>query len=198
MRRAVRPLALPIALSLVVACEDPTELTATASVVSDTVAVYALTGTDFSLPSAINFPEMAVVRTTGAFNFDVGFDIRSTGEIVLYPMTLLVAEPESPADPVVSAYIHPVGLQKVEGTFAELTRAPDAGYVFDEPLVVAVGDVVAVQVAALIYCGVPYPETIYAKLSVLEIEPDERRMRVAVTVDPSCGFRSFLPGIPQS
>jgi hypothetical protein len=191
MRRVLRSFAAALTLPLAAACDDPTELTATASVISDTVAVYALSGTDFSLPSAVNFPEMAVVRTTGAFNFDVGFDINSAGEIVLYPMMLLAE------DPTGQSYIHPVGLQKVEGSFESLTRAPESGYEFEEPLVVAIDDVVAVQVAALIYCGFPYPETIYAKLSVIDVDPVERRMWVAVTVDPSCGFRSFLPGIPR-
>ena len=195
MRRALRSVVAALALPLVAACDDPTDLTATASVIADTVAVYALTGTDFSLPSAVNFPEMAVVRTTGAFNFDVGFDINPAGEIVLYPMPLLVDERTLIVNP--SVYIHPVGLQKVSGTFEQLTRAPADGYVFDEPLTVAVGEVVAVQIAALIYCGYPYPETIYAKLSVLDVDPDDRRLWVAVTVDPSCGFRSFLPGIPK-
>ena len=194
MHRALRLLAAASAVSIA-ACDDPTELIATSAVVHDTLSVYALNDKDFTFPSALNIPELAVVRATGTFSFDIGFDIDQTGRVVLYPMALLASElanlpPGSLAD------LHPVGLQKVAVPFDELTRAPDTGYNPDSALVVLPSETIAVQVGAPRYCAFPFPQTIYAKLVVDSLQTATRRIFFRITVDPSCGFRSFLPGIP--
>jgi hypothetical protein len=196
MRRTLPLAALGLALPFAAACDDPTDLTATRSVVSDTMLVYALSGTDFSFPAALLLFEPfgptgrpVVLRPSGAFDFDIGFDIDEAGQVVLYPMSLLATN---------LAQLHPVGLVRVPGAFPDLARAPASGYIFDEPFVVAPGEVIAVQAAAPRHCGFPFPETIYAKLAVQSVDAARRQIRFALTVDPACGFRSFLPGIPTN
>jgi hypothetical protein len=173
---------------LTAACGDPNRLSATEEIVTDTATIFALNSPDINLPSAYNIPEVTPVRATGGFNFDIAFDINAEGGVVIYPLALLASEIGRP---------HPVGLQKVPGTFEALTIAPRAGYVTDASLTVAVGDVIAVQAAAPRFCGFPYPLEMYAKFVVDSVKPADHAVFVRAVIDRNCGFRSFLQGIPR-
>jgi hypothetical protein len=174
---------------LTTGCGDPNSLQASAATVTDTVVVYALRSPDLNLPSAFNFPELAPVRPTGIFNYDIAFDINSAGKAVVYPMSLLAVD--------FNTGVHPVGLLKVPGPFDAVTEAPREGYDYDDALTVETGEVVVVQTTVPRYCGYPYPEQMYAKFVIDSVKPVDNTLFLRLVVDPSCGFRSFLPGIPR-
>jgi hypothetical protein len=46
------------------------------------------------------------------------------------------------------------------------------------------------------YCQLEQSPEVYAKYIVDSIFPDERRIRLSGRVNPNCGFRSFLSGVP--
>jgi len=187
MRSSARLLLAVAALPCILACGEPRRLPAQFAVFGDTLTVYALTGTDINLPTALNVGALALVRATGVFNYELAFDINAAGDAVIYPVALLAAE---------EAGVRRVGLQKVTGTFEELTSAPREGYVYDKALVAAPGQVIAIEAGAA--CPYPYPQVIFAKLVVDTVKVAERAIVFHAVTDPSCGFRSFLPGIPKS
>ena len=187
MRYFARLLLAVGALSLTVACGEPRRLPAQGAVFGDTLTVYALSGTDISFPAGLNVGALAVVPVSGVFDFELAFDINAAGEPVIYPVALLAAE---------EAGVRRVGLQAVPGTFEALTHAPRSGYVYDQPMVATPGKVIAIE--AGVSCPYPYPQVIFAKLVVVHVDPERRSIRFHAVTDPSCGFRSFLPGIPKS
>ncbi len=187
MRFLARLLVVVVAASLTMACGEPRRLPARSAVFGDTLTVYAISGTDLSFPTALNVGALAVVPVTGIFNYEIAFDINAAGEAVLYPVALLAAAETG---------VRQVGLQVVAGTFAELTSAPRAGYVYDQPLVATTGKVIAIEAGAS--CPYPYPQVIFAKLVVDSVNVQRRAIYFQAVTDPSCGFRSFLPGLPKS
>ena len=188
MRHAFRLLLVTTAIAVAAACGDTRRLPAIGSVFSDTLIVYALTGTDMSYPTALNVQELVVVRATGVFNYEIAFDIDAAGNAVIYPMELLVAA-EAP--------FRRVGLQKLTVAFADLTSAPRTGYVYDEPAIVAPGESVAIE--AQVACPYPYPQVIFGKLKVDSVDVAKRAIYFHAVTDPSCGFRSLVPGeVPRS
>ena len=187
MRFFVRSLIASAAVLLTMACGEPVRLPAQGAVFGDTLTVYALSGTDISYPTALNVTQLIVVRASGVFDFEVAFDINAAGNTVIYPVALLAAQ---------EAGVRRVGLQKVDTTFAGLTQAPRSGYVYDQPMVVDIGEVVAIE--AQVSCPYPYPQLIFSKLVVDSVKVAERAIYIRAITDPSCGFRSFLPGIPRN
>ena len=187
MRFFVRHLLGSAAVLTTIACGEPMRLPAQAAVFGDTLTVYALTGTDISYPTALNVGQLIVVRASGVFDYEVAFDIDAAGKTVIYPVALLAAQ---------EAGVRRVGLQKVDSTFATLTMAPRSGYRYDEPVVVDPGEVVAIE--AQVSCPYPYPQLIYSKLVVDSVKVAERAIYIRAVTDPSCGFRSFLPGLPRN
>ena len=187
MRNFARLLAVIGAVSLAIACGEPRRLPARGAVFGDTLTVYALSGTDISFPSALNVGALVVVPVSGVFDFEIAFDINAAGDAVIYPVALLAAE---------EAGVRRVGLQAVPGTFEALTEAPRTGYVYDQAMVATPGKVIAIE--AGVSCPYPYPQVIFAKLVVDSVNIARRAIHFHAVTDPSCGFRSFLPGIPKS
>ena len=188
MRHTLRLFVLVTAMAVAAACGDTRRLPAMDRVRADTLMVYALTGTDVSYPTALNVFELAIVRATGVFNYELVFDIDAAGNAVIYPMELLVDE---------EATVRRVGIQTVAVPYAELTSAPRTGYVYDQPLVVSPGETVAIE--AQIPCPYPYPQVIFGKLKVDSVNVAKRVIYFEAVSDPSCGFRSLVPGeLPRS
>ena len=187
MRFFVQFLIASAAISTTLACGEPTRLPAQAEVFGDTLTVYALSGTDISYPTALNVGQLVVVRASGVFDYDVAFDINAAGHVVVYPAALLAAD---------EVGVRRVGLLKVDSTFESLTAAPRTGYVYDQPAVLERGDVIAIE--AQVSCPYPYPQLIYSKLVVDSVKVAERAIFIRAVTDPSCGFRSFLPGLPKN
>ena len=187
MRRSVRILLASAAIPFISACGEPTRLPARDEVRSASVTVYALSGTDASRPTALNLYELFPVRATGVFDYEIAFDINAAGEAVIYPL-VLVAQSEFG--------IRRVGLLEVDEAFEDVTSAPRGGYVYDEPVVLSPGEVVVIE--SEFPCIYPYPRLIFSKLVVDRIDLAQRSVHARVVTDRSCGFRSFLPGIPKN
>ena len=182
MRHAFRLLVITSAVATA-ACGETQRLPAMGPVFSDTLIVYALSGTDMSYPTALNIQELAVVRATGVFDYEIAFDIDAAGNAILYPMELLVAE-EAP--------FRRVGLQKLDVAYESLTSAPRTGYVYESPTILAAGESVAIE--ASVPCQYPYPQVIFGKLKVDSVSVAKRAIYFQAVTDPSCGFRSLVPG----
>jgi len=178
MRHTFRLLFVAATATLAAACGETQRLPAQGEVFSDTLIVYALSGTDISYPTALNVRELAVVRATGVFDYEIAFDIDATGNAVLYPIEVLVA-----AD----VPFRRVGLQKLDLPFDSLTSAPRTGYVYDQPTTLAAGESVAIE--ASVVCQYPYPQVMIDSVSVAR-----RAIYFHAVSDPSCGFRSLVPG----
>jgi len=189
MRHAFRLLFVAITATLAAACGDTQRLPAMGAVFSDTLIVYALSGTDVSYPTALNVRDLAVVRATGVFDYEIAFDIDAAGNAVLYPKELLVSTEVLAAAGVP---IPRVGLQKLAVPFDSLTSAPRTGYVYDQPMMLAAGEAVAIE--AGVACQYPYPQVVFGKLMVDSVSAAKRAIYFHAVSDPSCGFRSLVPG----
>jgi hypothetical protein len=188
MHHAVRRLVtVAVAVASAVACGETQRLPAMGEVISDTLMVYALTGTPVSYPTALNLRDLVIVRATGAFDYEIAFDIDENGNAVLSPMELLVAA-EAP--------FRRVGMQKFTTPFDSLTSAPRTGYVYDQKMILGAGESIVIEAA--VPCQYPYPQVIFGKLKVDSISSARRAIYMQVVSDPSCGFRSLVPGtIPR-
>ena len=196
MRRLQAPRNLEItcvALSLLcasTACGSLTRPKAQTDNATDTVTVYAINHTPVDAPTGLwLFGQQAVVISS-AFSFDLAFDIDSTGQPKMYTVRY-VAGGLSAA--------HTVSLQRYNGNFDALEKAPTTGYVADSLYNISTGDVFIVQTSDPQACSFSiFSNVIYAKLQVLGIDPGTRAFRTRFTVDPNCGFLSLVPsGIPK-
>ena len=166
------------------ACGDPDELKARFEVDSDTLVVYALTQSPVGYPTALNTPFMQVLRAEGDLAFDVAFDIDGDS-VVLIPVQLLIG-----ADPG-----RDVGIIDTAAAFDAITRAPGSGY--NDSTVTKLGrGGVAIIEAESGYCQFDLVRVVYSKLVIDDFDPVTRAISFRILVDPNCGFRSFLPGVP--
>jgi hypothetical protein len=184
--------AATFAAAAMLACGDPNAPVANFPTYADTLGLYALTGAPRGPPTAIHLirgvSSSPAVATDGSFAFDVALDIDAQGRPVLYPVRALAA-------PFLGR--HRVGIRRETRPFDSITEAPTDGYTHDSVAVVAVGEVVLIESTdpdATTTClggGV-----IYAKMVVDSLTASTRRLFVRITVDPNCGFRSLVPGVP--
>jgi hypothetical protein len=188
-------LALLAAMFVVVglsACGNPTSLRASLPTSVDSLSVFALSGTPPTYPSGIAILSRQPVRVDGFASFDVALDINAAGNAVIYPVKLVVSSPGGS---------RPVGLLKLTAAFDSLLDAPKTGYEADSSLVMAPGEVVVVQSAHNIsgdLCQFAINPNIYAKIAVDSINLASRTLYLRLGLDPNCGFRSFVTGIPTS
>jgi hypothetical protein len=157
---------------------------------TDTVTAYALNGTPVDAPAGVWLYGRTAVVINASFAFDLAFDIDQQGQATLYTVRY-VAGGLSAA--------HSVAVQRYNGAYDTLVKAPTTGYVADSLFAVKVGDVFAISTSDPTACSFSiYSSVIYAKLEVLGIDPGTRTVRARFTVDPNCGFFSLIPsGIPK-
>lgn len=187
--RSIRPVAAFAALAIS-ACSDSLGLKATMPTQTDSFIVYALTGTPATYPSTYIAAARAVGVIDGNGNFDVAFDINSEGKVVLYPMRLVV----SPITP-----FRDIGLLKGAGTFESIERAPATGYVTEQTVVLASGEVAILQTprnTGTDVCAYGISPYIFAKIGIDSVDLKDRSIFFKSTVNPNCGFHSFKTGIP--
>lgn len=170
------------------ACDDPFAPRATTSVRTDSFIVYSVSQTPVNVPAAFNVIFFTPLRLEPTYGFDIAFDIDETGKVVLIPVTLVGG--------AVTANRR-VGLQKVTGDYASLTRAPTSGYKYDSTLTLAVDEAAALELSTDV-CQFQTSQLVYAKMQIKAIDPVSRTIVFRMTYDPNCGFRSFLPGVPTS
>jgi hypothetical protein len=177
-----------LALLALSACRDPVNLIAARDTVTDTLSVYALTGTPLEYPTALITPAHTVVRAESSLEFDVAFDINAQGHAVLYPFKLVI-------DPTAARRI--VGIQAVNVPFDSLKRAPATGYRYDSATVAPKGTVLAIQASRDIECQFDITRIVYSKIVIDDIDLTNRRIDFRILVDPACGFRDLVPGRPR-
>lgn len=171
----------------VAACEDPFAPKADLSNIDTTVEVWALTGTPANFPTVFLVPQRLTVRPDAAASFDLGFDIDTLGRLLVLPV----------GDVVTSTTQHRrVGLIRTTEPYANIVEAPRTGWVFDSTVAVAVGEIFIVRVQTQ-FCANQFQSEVYAKFMVDSVFPVERRIKLSGRVNPNCGFRSFLSGIPK-
>lgn len=184
-RRAV--LAFVLAFAAVgVACDDPFAPTAQSINFTTAIEVWALTGAPTAYPTVILVPQGLVVRPDAAGSFDLGFDIDVDGRLLVVPMSRVV----SPLGGGRS-----IGIIRTSQIFNTITEAPRTGWVFDSTLAVNAGQTFIVRVSTQ-YCLGQFRGEVYARYYVDSIIPAERRIKLTGFVNPNCGFRSFLTGLP--
>jgi len=174
------------------ACGDPTSLKAGLLNSTDTLFVYALTGTPPSYPSGVSIVASQAVRVDGFAGFDVALDIDAAGRAVVYPVKLVVAS---------AGTARPVGLQKVASSFDAVLEAPSTGYNTDAAVVLAPGETLVIQSphnGSGDICQFSLSPYLYAKITVDSVRLDSRILYLRMGIDPNCGFRSFADGVPTS
>jgi hypothetical protein len=192
MKARIAIVATLCVVSVLNACGDPTNLQATIPTATDTLAVFALSGTPPSYPSGISIVARQAVRVDGFAGFDVAFDIDPTGKPVIYPVKLIVSSPGG---------TRPVGMQRVGGPFDSVKVAPKSGYAVDSSFVLGLGETVAVESphnSSGDLCAFALSPNLYAKFAVDSVNLVSRTLYLRMGIDPNCGFRSFAEGIPTS
>jgi len=174
------------------ACGNVASLKATLPTTVDTLSLWALSGTPPSYPSAISIVARQIVRVDGFAAFDIAFDIDANGKTVVYPVKLVVTSPSGSRQ---------VGMQKVSGTFDQLLTAPSSGFETDSSLVMAPGEVLAIESPHNVsgdVCQFAVSPNLYAKIGLDSVNLATRIIYLRMGFDPNCGFRSFATGIPTS
>jgi hypothetical protein len=172
------------AAALVIACGNPAALPApTFTNVVDTVSLFALRGTDISLPSAYTLDNATPVRSDQSTALDFAFDFDSIGEPALFPTGAIGLGSLS-------------GLQSSTTAFDAIALAPTGNYDFDKPIALDTGTVVLVR-SRPTTCLFGVTVSLYAKLRVLSVDSTARRLDFEILVDRNCGYRGLAPGLPK-
>ncbi|MHB0947855.1 MAG: hypothetical protein ACYC3Q_07240 [Gemmatimonadaceae bacterium] len=197
MTASIRVALMAAALGVVgmVACGNPTGLTASFSTITDTFQLYTLNSAPQGAPNAVytfGFQTSGSlgVRAGSGLAFDVALDLTPDGKVVLYPVRRVANA---------LGRGHQVGLQVANGTFESLTSAPRNGYTYDSTKTVSVGQAVAYEANNSASCQFSYNGySVYGKLVVDSVDIAQQKLYVRATVNPNCGFRSFAPGVPKN
>ena len=182
-------LVLAGAVALAAGCGDPLGLPApTIPNRTDTVSLYALSGTPVTTPSAYIITFRQVVRTDQSLQgFDFAFDIESTGRPVLLSTGAMGLGRSS-------------GIQRTLHAFDSVTVAPAGNYNSDSALAVDSNDVMILHSRPLT-CSYGATAAYFAKLHVLAIDttsgPNGRRIDFEILTNVNCGYRGLEPGLPK-
>lgn len=174
-------------LALTTACDDPFKRTASSPNLDNTFEFWALTGSPAPFPTALLVPQATAVRLDAGGSFDMAFDIDSTGRVNVYPVGAVVA-------PI--AGTRAVEFQRGVGPYNAIAEAPRTGWTADSVLVLNEGQTFLVKVTTL-YCQYDIQQVVYGKFLIDSVIPAERRMKISARINPNCGFRSLLSGIPE-
>ena len=191
LTRHRRPGALHAALVLTLvaagACEDPFKLEADRETDPLAFEVWALNGAPDEYPTVLNVPSATLLRPDASGSFDIAFDVDVDGKLLVIPMRLVVT-------PLTGA--HAVHFIEAAAMFEQILSAPTSGWENDSTIALDEGGVFLVRVFAA-QCQLQLRQYVYAKFVVDSIIPAERRARLRGRLNPNCGFRSFLEGIPE-
>lgn len=179
-----RPLLL-LALAALVACSD-TELgdAATANVI-DTLTLGAIHGASLTTPAAFSITAGSTIRTDQSSAFDFAYDIIPGKGPALLPLAALGLGTGGSSNP---------GLQKVTTAFDDLKSGPTSGWLQNDTIPIAVGDVIAGRSRIVCYLGVPQ----YAKFQVLAFDDVLKTVDLKVLANVNCGYRNLEPGTSRN
>ena len=178
-----------VVLALAAACGDPLGLPPPGIANrTDTVSLYALSGTPVTTPSAYVISFRQVVRTDqSAQGFDFAFDIDSTGRALLLPTGALKLPRGS-------------GVKLSSVPFDSILVATAGGYQSDSAVAVDSNTVALLHSRPLV-CSFGITSIYYAKLHVLRIDttsgPNGRRIDFEILNNVNCGYRGLEEGLPK-
>jgi hypothetical protein len=181
--------ALPglILAAAAIGCSDPNTLPKpTVSNAVDTLAVYAISGTDVWRVSGYSTAERRVVRLDQSTTADFAYQLTPDGRHILLPGALIGQPGTNGVDP---------GLQVVDSAFDALTYARTSGYLSADTVEIAVGTVFYLKGRVSPICYYGYPT--YGKAEILAIDETARAIRFRVLVNGNCGYKSLEPGLPK-
>jgi hypothetical protein len=190
-----RLLALTVAVSAVVACNDITRsIDPTIEVIEDTLTVFTLRGSPLSAPQAVDLFGVQALRLGQEAQCAVQFcpyDIvvdTAGGATVLYPVNLI----ESTSLPT-------VGVLETTSSFESITEAPTSGYQDTAAVVIDPGETVIVRGRNRCVGNFVGRDIFFAKVQLLEVGSSggHRTARFRIRSNPNCGFRSFADGLPE-
>lgn len=180
MRRRCLPIV--VAAAALAACGDPYEPILTPNPPSATeVALYDFLTGSLQDPAAFDLIFRQPVRTDRSYGWDFVFLIDPESGPSVRTRGGFLDEPDE------------AGVQVVDQGFDELRSAPEDGYVQEEAVGIAPGDVFVVRsrkdpAYGSIRCRY------YGKFEVLEIDPDGSRLTVRHLINPNCERRELEPG----
>ena len=125
------------------------------------------------------------IRTDLDAGFDFAYDIQGapeTGLKVVLPRAALGITSGGTAEP---------GVMRREEAFDDLETAPSNGYVTEEAVPVALGEVYIVRSRVVCDIGVP----VYAKIEIIGFEDNSLVLKRLKNVN--CGYRELEPGLPD-
>jgi len=180
-------------LVLATGCKDTSILQASLPVATDTLMVYATTGTPPNLPSGISITYRSSVRVDGSAAFDVAFDFDSLGQVIVSPVRVLVNQLSgAPAVGIKTEFTTP---------FDNITSAPGGYYRPDTSIVVTPGQpfvVLTNRATGSDACVYDPNPTIYAKMVIdSTFATTSRAIYLRMVSDPNCGYKSFAAGLPS-
>lgn len=152
---------------------------------TDTVSVYALSGTPVATPSGYVIYSRQVVRIDQNNAFDFAFDIDSSGRALIKSTGAMKLGQQS-------------GVQVTTTPFDSIRIAPSGGYQEDSAVVLNV-NTVAILHSRAAQCNYDLQPShhYFAKMHVLTIDTLERRIQFEVLTDVNCGYRGLEPGLPK-
>ncbi len=151
------------------------------------IEVWALTGAPTNFPTVHLVPQRITTRPDAAASFDIAFDIDADGRLLVLPVNKVVTPLSGNRR---------IGIVRSSEIYNTIVEAPRDGWVYDSILAVNVGQTFIVRVQTQ-FCSTSQDSEVYAKYLVDSVIPAERRIRLSGRVNPNCGFRSFLTGIPE-
>jgi hypothetical protein len=169
------------------ACDDPFQLQAQFPNVDRSFELWAVTGTSATYPSAVIVTTASASQLDAAGSFDFAIDIDPDGRLLIVPVSKIV-------QPLIGSRV--VSVQRSSTPYTQLLEAPRTGWLPDTTLVMNPGGVFLIKINSLA-CQYSQSAEIYAKFVVDSIDPVGRRAILSTRVNPNCGFRSFVSGIPE-
>ena len=207
IRRIVTVVILASAIS---ACRSEDVLRASYAVRTDTLKLYALElegggDPDLSLPNGLNvlgsptqgLPPLAI-PAIGMGTFDVGFEIIDDTSVSIVPVRNIIPIRENLGYPVSNTQ---VGVEVEEVDFEDIDRAPEIYYRPDTVTQVTVGTPFILQVyrsTGAVMCYYMVSPRVYAKIVIDSVDVSAGSIYLRQTMNPNCGYRSFLPGVPSN
>jgi len=185
-RRVGLLLALVGAASAIGCGPDPFAVVAQDSNADVSIEIWALTGAPTSFPTVHLVAQRITARADAAASFDLAFDIDPDGRLLVLPVNKVVTPLSGNRR---------IGIVRTSEIYNTIIEAPLTGWVYDSILAVNVGQTFIVRVQTQ-FCSISESNEVYAKYLVDSVIPAERRIRLSGRVNPNCGFRSFLSGIP--
>ncbi len=153
---------------------------------TDTLQMWAATGTPVFRPSAYIISTKSLARLDQISYFDFLYDITPTGEHILLPLAAVASTGTSIGNP---------GLLPTVTPYDSILVAEQTGYVTADTVPIRVGDIFYARSrpSASCFLGIPY----YAKFQVLRIKEEDRSVFIQILSNINCGYRSLEPGLPK-